>query len=554
MLVHHFLEASAQRLPDKMAIIHQGRRITYAELDQAAMKLANFFLSAGVQHQDRVVLFMDNSPEAIIALFAVLKAGAIFILPNATMKAPKLNHILRDSGATCLVAQTSRARVIAQALSDTVDLDHIVWYSGKRKKLPSMQLLLQPSVWHWNEIMDDFAAHRPDPSETTIDVDLATIIYTSGSTGDPKGVMCTHGNVVAASGSIIEYLENREEDVILSTLPLSFDYGLYQVLMAFRFGGTVILEKSFVYPVKVLEKIEQYRVTGFPLVPTMAALIFELEDLSRFDFSSLRYITNTAAALPPAYIAKLSNIIAPAQIFSMYGLTECKRVSYLPPAELSQKPESVGIPIPGTTVSIVDEDGHKVPPGVVGELTVRGPHVMQGYWQSPGETAKVFRQGAYRSDCVLYTGDNFRMDDEGYLYFVGRKDDMIKTKGERVSPREIENTICEMDQVVAAAAVGIPDDIYGQAIKVFVVPKQKVLTSEMIKKHCQINLEPFMVPKLVEIRSDLPQSVNQKVDTKKITRSGKERRRVRDRRQITLSMARERRLARERRRGKDRRR
>jgi len=348
-------------------------------------------------------------------------------------------------------------------------------------------------------------------------IDIATIIYTSGSTGEPKGVISTHANVIAAATSITQYLENVETDIILCVLPLSFDYGLYQILMAFMFGGTVVLERAFVYPYKVIERLLAERVTGFPLVPTMAAILLQMEDLYQKDFDSLRYVSNTAAALPETHILKLRKLFPKAKIYSMYGLTECKRVSYLPPEEIDHKPASVGIPMPNEEVFIVDGQGKEVPTGEVGELVVRGSNVMQGYWNSLDETARVFRPGKYPGEILLYSGDLFRRDDEGYLYFVARKDDLIKTKGERVSPKEIENVLCELDEIIEAAVIGVPDEIFGQAIKAFIVLRQQNEISERdVLKYCTKNLEPFMVPKYIAFCEMLPKSASGKIDKKQL--------------------------------------
>jgi long-chain acyl-CoA synthetase len=327
--------------------------------------------------------------------------------------------------------------------------------------------------------------------------------------------MSAHYNMVAAARSITQCLENVEDDIILNTLPLSFDYGLYQVLMAFQFGGRVILEKSFAFPYKVMERMVQEKATGFPVVPTMAAMLLQMESLPRLDFSSLRYITNTAAALPVAYIRKLQALFPHVKIFSMYGLTECKRVSYLPPEHLNQRPGSVGIPIPNEDAFVLDRNGAEVPAGQVGELVVRGSNVMQGYWNAPEETAKRFKPGRYRGEALLYTGDLFKRDEEGFLYFVGRTDDMVKTKGERVSPKEIEDVLCGMEGISEAAVIGVPDEILGQAIKAFVVrQKGNTIKEQDVVKYCSKSLEPFMVPKYVEFVEVFPKSPSGKVDKK----------------------------------------
>jgi acyl-CoA synthetase (AMP-forming)/AMP-acid ligase II len=346
-------------------------------------------------------------------------------------------------------------------------------------------------------------------------LDLATIIYTSGSTGEPKGVMSAHYNVISAARSITTYLENVADDIILSALPLSFDYGLYQIIMAFSFGGTIVLEKSFVYPYQILERIIQERVTGFPLVPTMAAILLKMDDLAKFDLQHLRYISNTAAALPVAHLQRLRQCFPEARIYSMYGLTECKRVSYLPPEEVDRRPGSVGIAMPNEEVFIVDQDGKEVGPDVVGELVIRGSNVMQGYWRDPEASARSFRPGRYVGERLLYSGDLFRKDDEGFLYFVARKDDLIKTKGERVSPKEVENAICEMEGVAEAVVIGVPDEIFGQAIKAFIVLDGKNnLTPEKVTKYCTNGLEAFMVPKYIEFRDVLPKTSSGKIDKK----------------------------------------
>jgi acyl-CoA synthetase (AMP-forming)/AMP-acid ligase II len=337
--------------------------------------------------------------------------------------------------------------------------------------------------------------------------------------------MLTHLNMISAATSITTYLENVPEDIIINVLPLSFDYGLYQVLMAFKFGGTVVLEKSFTYPYEVIKKMVKEKVTGFPGVPTIFAILLQMDDLSRFDFSSLRYITNTAAPLPVPYIKRLREIFPHARLYSMYGLTECKRVSYLPPEEIDRRPQSVGRGMPNEEVWIVDESGKRVGPGVVGELVVRGSNVMRGYWADPEATDRVLKPGILPGEKVLYTGDLFKMDEEGFLYFVGRKDDMIKTKGERVSPKEVEEAIHALEGVAEAAVIPVPDEILGQAIKAYVVPKNGYsLKEKELILHCKKMLEDFAVPKYFEIRDSLPKNASGKIDKlllkKEIERNG----------------------------------
>ncbi|MGB0133857.1 class I adenylate-forming enzyme family protein, partial [Dokdonella sp.] len=294
-----------------------------------------------------------------------------------------------------------------------------------------------------------------------------------------------------------------------------FDYGLYQWLMCVLTGATLVLERSFAFPQKILPLLASENVTGFPLVPTMAALIVQLRNFKPEWATSVRFLTNTAAALPPAHILKLQAMFPRAQIFSMYGMTESKRCTYLPPEQLQSRPDSVGIAIPGTEVWVADENGQVMPPDTVGELVVRGGHVMQGYWRNDDATAKALRVGRYPWEKVLHTGDLFRMDAQGYCYFVGRKDDIIKSRGEKISPREVENVLYAMPGIREAAVVGVTDEILGQSVKAIVaLAADSNLTARDVIAHCMAHLEDFMVPRQIEFRDALP-----KTPTGKIRRS-----------------------------------
>jgi acyl-CoA synthetase (AMP-forming)/AMP-acid ligase II len=321
--------------------------------------------------------------------------------------------------------------------------------------------------------------------------------------------------VVFAASSIIEYLGNVENDVVINVLPLSFDYGLYQLLMTFKFGGRLILESGFAYPAAILGQIEKEKVTGFPGVPTLFAMMIQL-DLAPFDLSTLRYITNTAASLPPSHIQEIRRKFPGATLYSMYGLTETKRTLYLPPRLLDSKPGSVGIAIPGTEVWIEDEAGNRLGHNETGELVVRGRHVMRGYWEAPEATAERYRTGALPAERVCHTGDLFRMDEDGCMYFIGRRDDIIKSRGEKVSPKEVENVLYSLRGVLEAAVIGVPDDILGQAVKAFVVLSDKEVGESQILAHCRTRLEDFMVPKYVVISEALPKTASGKISKKEL--------------------------------------
>ncbi len=512
MRVEGFLEQSADRFPDKCALVCGERRLTYEGMEGLSNSLAEAFRAEGVEKGDRVAICLDNSVEAVAAVFAALKAGAVFMMINPTTREGKLAYLLNDSRAKVMVIRGRKLAEVSGSLAGTPHLESIFTVGGGTPDSP----FAGKRITALEAVIDRGVPSRRPPSGEVSDGDLAAIVYTSGSTGRPKGVMMTHRNIFSAAGSITTYLKNRSEDVIMNVLPLSFDYGLYQVLMGFKVGGTVVLERSFTYPHAVLERIAAERVTGFPIVPTISAILLQM-DLGRYDLSSLRYITNTGAALPTDHISRLRRLLPQVEIYSMYGLTECKRVSYLPPEEIDRRPASVGRPMPGVEVYIVDEEDNRVGPGVIGELVVRGPNVMQGYWELPEETEKILRPGPSADERVLYTGDLFYMDDEGYLYFVSRKDDMIKSRGEKVSPREVENVLCSLEGVAEAAVVGVPDEILGEAVKALVVPRKGVtLTVKDVLRHCREHLEDFMIPKHVEIRPTLPRTDTGKVDKRRL--------------------------------------
>lgn len=509
MLIQEFLERSCNASPDKTALIAGERRLAYHEIDSSANSLAHALREAGVAYGDRVAVFLDNSPEAVISIFGILKADAAFVVLNPTIKADKLAYILNNCRTTALITHASRWEAAGAAAEKVPSLKAVVIAGDRGEWITGPCTLLR-----WEEIQKRYPAERP--ARQTIDIDIASLVYTSGTTGNPKGVVLTHQNMVSASTSITTYLENTANDIILSVLPLSFDYGLYQILMAAQFGGTVVLEKSFLYPYAVINLLKKEKVTGFPIVPTISAILLQLEELAKERFEHLRYISNTAAALPVSHIRGLQRVFPGARIYSMYGLTECKRVSYLPPEELDRRPTSVGKGMPNEQVYLVDEENRVITkPGVAGELVIRGANVMKGYWELPGETARMLRPGRFPWEQVLYSGDLFTMDEEGFLYFVSRKDDIIKSRGEKVSPKEVESALYEIPGVVEAAVVGVSDETLGEAIKAFVVLKKgSALTAKEIIAHCMKHLEDFMVPKIIEFRDSLPKTSSGKITKK----------------------------------------
>jgi amino acid adenylation domain-containing protein len=510
LLLDAFLEQSAKYDPEKSAVICENDRISYRELDLFSNRLGNALLDQGILRHDRIAIFLDNSIEAVISIFAISKCGATFSVLDPQIKTGKLAFILRDCDSRAIITDVSHWPIVSCALMSCPNLKLVI-LKDSENGIAVSKTIRGTVAMSFQETIEKQRNDRPP--KRGIDIDLASIIYTSGSTGEPKGVMLTHLNMVSAVNSITEYLENSREDIILDALPLSFDYGLYQILMSCKFGGTVILEKSFTYPFKIIETIINNKVTGFPIVPTVAALLLRLRNTGGYDFNSLRYITSTGQALPVPHLMRLHKLFPKTKIFSMYGLTECKRVSYLPPEELEKRPSSVGIPIPNTEVYLVDSsDDIITTPWKTGELVVRGSTVMRGYWKRPSETAKAIRPGLYPGENVLYTGDLFKQDEDSFLYFVGRKDQMFKSGGEMVSPKEIENVLCSCPGVTEAAVIGVPDEILGQAIKAYlVIEKDRVISENEVIRFCSSQLKGSMIPRYIEFRLDLPRDVNGKV-------------------------------------------
>jgi amino acid adenylation domain-containing protein len=494
------LREAARRSPDHTAVVAGERRLTYAELDRAVDGVAAGLRELGVDRGDRIAVVLPNGVEAAVALYAVARSGGAFLPLNPSIKQDKLTYVLQNSGAAGLICDGSLTGLADAALGEAPMARFAV---GAGARIGDGPLL--------SELAGSAAV--AEAGAAPIDVDLASVIYTSGSTGVPKGVTLTHRNMSFAAASIIEYLGMHAGDRVLCVVPLSFDYGLFQLLMSVRVGATIVLEPGFTFPGHVVELLERERITGLPGVPTVFEVLTALRGLSERELPELRYLTNTGAALSASTIAAIRRTFPRARLFSMYGLTECKRVSYLPPEQLDERPDSVGVPIPGTEVWIEDDEGREVAPGEVGELMVRGTHVMQGYWGDPEATAERLRPGRWPWESTLATGDLFWRDDEGFLYFVGRKDDIIKSRGEKVAPREVEDVLYAHEGVLQAAVIGVDDRLLGQAVHAHVAPGPgEELDPAQLKRHCAERLEDYMVPQRIVVHDALPRTDNGKID------------------------------------------
>jgi acyl-CoA ligase (AMP-forming) (exosortase A-associated) len=510
-LLHHMLLSSAERWPAKEALVHGKHRLNYGEVARQTGGLARGLRHAGLNRGDRIGIYLEPSVAQVLSIFASSEAGGVYVPINGALFPEQVAHIARDCGMKGLITTPSKLASLTAVLPD----------------VPSLQFLVHTAEGEAPEVslpthrLEEFCA-LPGLSrrrEQTISKDLAAILYTSGSTGKPKGVMLSHANVMAGSSIVSDYLGITASERILAVLPFSFDAGMNQLMTAFHQGATLVLI-NFVFAREVVQVLLKERITGLAGVPTLWSLLVQPNStLRKQPLPDLRYITNTGGAMPQSVLKVLRQALPTTKIFLMYGLTEAFRSTYLPPEELDRRPTSMGKAIPDTEILVLNEQGQPCKPGEPGELVHRGPTVSLGYWNRPEETARALRPNpllpAEMGDCekVCYSGDLVKTDDEGFLYFIGRRDAMIKSSGFRVSPTEIEEVLFQTNQVRGAAAIGVPDDVLGQAIKVFVVAKEGAkLDPAALIAFCSQKLPRYMVPKMIEPLDELPKTSSGKVD------------------------------------------
>lgn len=510
-LVHAALRRCARAYPRKAALVSGGQTYTYGELEASSSRLAGALQERGLARGDRVAIQMESTWECAVSIYGAIKAGGVFVLIHPQTRVDKVAFMIGDCGARLALVDAGLAAADARNLSG---LTHVL-VRGRRPDAAEPTDSPSPVVEDFDEAIGASAAEYRDPG--TIETDLCALIYTSGSTGATKGVMQTHQAMSFAADSIIAYLQLEPTDIILNVLPMSFDYGLYQLLMTVRTGATVVLERSFTYPGRMFQRIEECGVTVFPGVPTMFSMILAAHRRKPLCFPAMRIVTNTADALPAEFVPPLQEVFPNARIFKMYGLTECKRVSYLPPERIGDKPGSVGRAIPGTEVFLLSPEGEPVEQGERGILHVRGPHVMCGYWNRPEDSARALREGDVPGDRILCTGDWFTMDAEGDLYFIGRSDDMIKVQGEKVAPVEVERALYAIAGVREAAVVGMEDELLGHAVRAYVVlDESSSLDARRIRKELAERLEGFMIPREIVFRASLPRTQTGKISRREL--------------------------------------
>lgn len=511
-LVQELVFHSADRFSDKEALVFRQSRISYAELAKEIKSAAKAMVALGLDRGERVAVYLEKRLETVTALLGAAAAGGVFVPVNPLLKAEQVTYILRDCNVRILVTSVDRLKLLLPVLPQCHDL-HTVLVIGSAEVLSGVSGTV--NIVSWNEAQGASGGAR---GHHGIDDDMAAILYTSGSTGKPKGVVLSHRNLIAGATSVAQYLRNGPEDRILSVLPLSFDYGLSQLTTAFHVGATGVL-MNYLLPRDIIAAVEAENITGLAAVPP---LWIQLAQMIWPNTISLRYITNSGGAMPRATLDLLRNNLPDTAIYLMYGLTEAFRSTFLPPEEVAVRPDSIGKAIPNAEVLVVREDGSLCAPGEPGELIHRGALVSMGYWNDPEKTAERFRpvptrqSGLTIQELAVWSGDTVRMDEEGFLYFIGRRDEMIKTSGYRVSPTEIEEVIYATELVGEAAAIGVAHPVLGQAIVVIVTARPSgYLNQEELLSACKVHLPAFMLPSRIEVREgSLPRNPNGKIDRK----------------------------------------
>lgn len=512
-LLHELISRSAGVSPQAKALVHQKESITYALLAEQVSKAARAYLDLELRRSERVAIYLEKRPETVAAVFGAAAAGGVFVPINPLLKPDQVAYILKDCNVRILVTSTERLKLLASILHECQDLHTVVVVGDLAEPAGGVNTV------SWNDVL----ARSGNPrAHRVIDTDMAAILYTSGSTGKPKGVVLTHRNMVAGARSVAQYLENHPGDRILSALPLSFDAGFSQLTTAFHAGASVTLI-NYLMPRDIIAAVERERITGLTAVPPLWIQLAQFK-WPKSAQDSLRYVANTGGRMPKATLGLLRTALPRTKVFLMYGLTESFRSTFLPPSEIDRRPDSIGKAIPNAEVLVVREDGTPCAPGEPGELVHRGALVSLGYWNDPEKTAERFRpapgqpKGLVMPEIAVWSGDTVRMDEEGFLYFISRRDEMIKTSGYRVSPTEVEEVLYSTGLVGEAAALGIPHPVLGQAIVVVVTPRDGArLDAQELLAQCRQRLPAFMVPAQVTVREgSLPRNPNGKIDRKKM--------------------------------------
>ena len=518
-LLSDLIPHAADRAPATSALTLAKQSVTYGELASAQRKFANGLIGLGLQRGERIAIYLEKRFETVIASFGAPAAGCVFVPLNPLLKPEQVAYIMRDCNVRMLVTSPERYALLTESLATCHDLRHVVLLNHDASKSAPGTF----PVIGWRELlaMPERAGHR------VIDTDMTAILYTSGSTGKPKGVVLSHRNMVAGAQSVASYLENTRDDTLLAALPLSFDAGFSQLTTAFYVGARVIL-LNYLLPRDVLKALERERVTGLTAVPPLYIQLAQL-DWPAGITEHLRYFANTGGRMPRETLAALRARMPKTKPFLMYGLTEAFRSTFLPPREVDKRPDSIGKAIPNAEILVLREDGSPCAPNEPGELVHRGALVGMGYWNDPEKTAERYKPlptntlgrepGLVIPELAVYSGDTVRMDEEGFLYFIGRRDEMMKTSGYRVSPTEIEEVLYATRLVGECVAFGVDHDTLGQSIQVIATPPEGgELDVQVLLAECRNRMPAYMVPHGIDVRNGpLPRNPNGKIDRKTLS-------------------------------------
>jgi acyl-CoA ligase (AMP-forming) (exosortase A-associated) len=526
-LVHELISDTAQHSPKTIAVQIKDSQLSYAQLNDKVNQVAQCYLSLAIARGDRIGIYLAKNQENIQSMFACSKIGAVFVPINPVLKASQVEHIANDCQIQLLITNQARLKALSPILDTLQELKTIIIIDANNQEVINLSKNKPFKLLNWSTFT---ALNKPNINVDNHSInsliktdELAAILYTSGSTGRPKGIMLSHKNIVLGANSVSEYLQLSSSDNILVVLPLSFDYGLNQLTSSFLVGATCVL-LDYLLANDVIKAITKYNITGLAAVPP---LWMQLTKVSWPDniATTMRYFTNSGGVLPHITLASLREKMPQAKPYLMYGLTEAFRSSYLEPSKVDIKPNSIGKAIPNAELLVLREDGTECHSGEVGELVHAGPLVTLGYWQNSSATRERYKEvpeqvnTSYKKSLAVFSGDYVKKDDEGDLYFVSRKDAMIKTSGYRVSPNELESELVSLAEIDEVLIIARPSQELGQEIVALIVTSMadQEAVSKVIKKHCQMSLPNYMIPKQLIFLTELTKNANGKVDTTRLT-------------------------------------
>jgi len=517
-LLHELIFNSSDRAPQAPALSDGKITFSYEELCTSISRFAGA-LSGLLARGERVAIYLEKRIETVVASFGAPAAGGVFVPINPILKPEQVGYILRDCNVRVLVTSVERLALLQKTLTACHDLRQIVLLDTSA----TLPILKPIGICCWS----DFLTQDSPLKHRVIDTDVVSILYTSGSTGKPKGVVLSHRSMMAGAKSVASYLENHADDTLLAALPLSFDAGFSQLTTAFHVGARVVL-LNYLLPRDVIKAIEREKVTGLTAVPPLYIQLTQLnwpESITEH----LRYFANTGGRMPRETLEALRRHLPKTKPFLMYGLTEAFRSTFLPPDEVDRRPDSIGKAIPNAEILVLREDSSPCAPNEPGELVHRGALVSMGYWNDPEKTAERYKPlpahapgreaGLVLPEIAVFSGDTVRMDEEGFLYFIGRRDEMMKTSGYRVSPTEVEEILYATKLVGECVAFGVDDDRLGHAIQVIATPPTGgQLDPNTLLTECRVRMPAYMVPSGIEVREGpLPRNPNGKIDRKTLS-------------------------------------